>query len=310
MNEIPVVIAFDTNYLMPACVMLTSMFESAAADTQYRVFIFADRETRETSEQKVGETQSRYPRHAVEWCDPEGHFSGAKNRHHLTRPNYYRFLIPEFLAAYSKALWLDVDMIVKRDLWELFSTDLDGMYLGAVRIGLKNAGIQHVPWDQYFNAGLLLMNLELWRRDDVAGQARQLIEENDFSCPTQDPMNLIGYGKTVFLSAEYNVYLSPKSMKGSRQKDYLAFHGYRNFAELVDHAAVLHFVENLKPWNYEDYPEGGEWLSYFQKSVCKDEVLNYIRRPSKARKFAIKFLSMFIADKKKRRKFRERIWQQ
>lgn len=105
---------------------------------------------------------------------------------------------------------------MRRDLWDLFLTNLDGMYLGAVRIGLKNAGIQHVPWDQYFNAGLLLMNLELWRQDDVAGKVRQLIAENDFSCPTQDPMNLIGYEKTIFLPSEYNVYLSPKSMKGKK----------------------------------------------------------------------------------------------
>ncbi len=308
MTEIPVVIAFDENYLMPACVMLTSLFENADPETVYRIFIFADLETRQASMDPVARTLALYGRHSVEWHDPAGEFAGAKNRHHLTTANYYRFLIPDVLSQYNKALWLDVDMIVKRDLAELFSTEMDGMYLAAVRIGLKNAGVQHVPWDQYFNAGLLLMNLALWRQDNLTGQVRELIAANDFSCPTQDPMNLIGYQKTVFLPVEYNVYLSPKSMKGQRKSDYLQFHGWSSFPALVEKAAILHFVENLKPWNFEDYPEREEWFTYFRRSVFNDAELQFIRRPSCIRKFTIKFLSMFIADKKKRRKFRERIW--
>lgn len=308
MSEIPIIIAFDENYLLPACVMLTSMFENADPGTEYKVFIFADRGTKQKSLQRINETLSPYPRHSVEWLDPVGHFSGAKNRNHLTTPNYYRFLIPDFLSDYDKAIWLDVDMILKKDLSELFSTDLHGMYLGAVVIGLRNAALQHIPFDQYFNAGLLLMNLDLWRQDNVAGKARQLIEENDFSCPTQDPMNLVGFQKTVHLPAEYNVYLSPKSMKGRKRREYLRFHGWKSFSEMIDGAAILHFVENIKPWNDEDYPEGEEWLRYFRKSAFKSVELQYISRPSAMRKWTIKIISMFILNKKKRRKFREKIW--
>ncbi len=191
-------------------------------------------------------------------------------------------------------------------LW--FATNLEGMYLGAVVIGLRNASVQHVPFDHYFNAGLLLMNLELWRKDDVSGTIRKLIKENDFSCPTQDPMNLAGYKKTIFLSAEYNVYLSPKSMKGGRKKEYLEFHNCPSFTELINRAAILHFVENIKPWNDKNYPEREEWLQYYRKSVFKKEPLNYIERPSSLRKWAIKFASVFILNKKMRRKFREKIW--
>ncbi len=308
MSEIPIVIAFDEHYLLPACVMLTSLFENADSDTEYKVYIFATDETKRKSIQKIQETLGLYEQHSIEWIDPADNFSSAKNRNHLTTPNYYRFLIPDFLKEYDKAIWLDVDMIVKRDLSELFETDLEGLYLGAVRIGLKNSGIQHVPWDQYFNAGFLLLNLELWRRDDVAGTARRLIEENDFSCPTQDPMNLVGYQKTVFLPVTYNVYISPKSMKGQKKRDYLAFHDRKSFAELIDDAAILHFVENIKPWNDKDYPEREEWLQYYRKSAFKNEPLNYTERPSALWKWTIKTISMFILNKKKRRKFRERIW--
>lgn len=308
MNEIPIVIAFDENYLLPACVMLTSLFENADGDTEYKIFIFADNETKQKSTQKIQETLGSYGRHSVEWIDPVGNFSSAKNRNHLTTPNYYRFLIPDFLKDCEKAIWLDVDMIVKQDLSDLFSTNLDELYLGAVLIGLRNASIQHVPSSDYFNAGLLLMNLELWRRDDVAGTARRLIEENDFSCPTQDPMNLVGYQKTVFLPVTYNVYISPKSMKGQKKRDYLAFHDRKSFAELIDDAAILHFVENIKPWNDRGYPEREEWLLYYRKSAFRNEPLTYIERPSPLRKWTVKMISMFILNKKKRRKFREKIW--
>jgi lipopolysaccharide biosynthesis glycosyltransferase len=116
MSEIPIIIAFDANYLMPASVMLTSLFKNAAADTVYRVFIFADNETKQKAEQKIAETREKDGRHSIKWLDPKENFSNAKNRNHLTTPNYYRFLIPDFLKEYSKALWLDVDMMIKNDL--------------------------------------------------------------------------------------------------------------------------------------------------------------------------------------------------
>ena len=107
MNEIPIVIAFDENYLMPACVMLISLFENADGDTEYKIFIFADNETKQKSTRKVNETLDSYAGHSVEWIDPADNFSSAKNRNHLTRPNYYRFLIPDFLKDCDKALILN-----------------------------------------------------------------------------------------------------------------------------------------------------------------------------------------------------------
>jgi len=305
---IPIVIAFDEKYLMPACVMLASLFENAKSTTIYKVFIFADQQTTQQSKQWIEGVLKENMCHTIEWLDPANHFSSAKNRNHLTTPNYYRFLIPEFLQEFDKAIWLDVDMIVKCDLSDLFSTDLDGYYLGAVLLGLKNAGIQHISFSDYFNAGLLLMNLKLWRQDHLAEVAKKLIAENDFSCPTQDPMNLIGYKKTRFLPVIYNVYLSPKSMKGNRKREYLAFHGYTSFSELIHVSAILHFVENIKPWSDKTYPEREEWLKYYRKSVFKDQPLVYTERPSFFRKWTIKIMSMFILNKKKRRKFREKIW--
>lgn len=65
-------------------------------------------------------------------------------------------------------------------------------------------------------------------------------------------MNLLGFQKTVHLPAEYNVYLSPKNMKGKKRWEYLRFHGWKSFSEMIDGAAILHFVENIKPWNDDD----------------------------------------------------------
>ena len=71
---------------------------------------------------------------------------------------------------------------------------------------------------------------------------------------------------------------------------------------------ILHFVENIKPWNDRDYPEKEEWLHYFRKSVFKNTQLSYIERPSAMRKWTVKTASMFIVNKKRRRKFREKVW--
>ncbi len=45
---------------------------------------------------------------------------------------YARFVLPDILAGVDRVLYLDVDMLTRRDLTPLYETDLEGRALGAV----------------------------------------------------------------------------------------------------------------------------------------------------------------------------------
>ena len=100
---------------------------------------------------------------------------------HLTLTTYYRLLTPSLLApGTSRAIYLDCDVLVGRDLAALWTTSLDGQPIGAVpdhnftswdRIGLS-------PSDGYFNAGVLLLDIPQIRRDRMFEEALQFSQEH------------------------------------------------------------------------------------------------------------------------------------
>ena len=83
-----------------------------------------------------------------------------------------RLFAPEVLpASVDRALYLDCDTIVRGGIRGLYQTDLKGNLAGMVMeptvyekmresIGLKRD-------DPYFNSGVILMDLEAWRREGV-----------------------------------------------------------------------------------------------------------------------------------------------
>lgn len=54
---------------------------------------------------------------------------------------YGRLLLPKLLSNYSRAIYLDVDIVVREDLGNLFAVDLKGNLVGAV----KDYGVERCP---------------------------------------------------------------------------------------------------------------------------------------------------------------------
>jgi hypothetical protein len=83
---------------------------------------------------------------------------------------WYRIFLPDLLPEVGRALYLDVDTIVLRSLSPLWALDLRDHYVAAVTNVPERHMLGHAeelggagPGD-YFNSGVLLMNLELMPR--------------------------------------------------------------------------------------------------------------------------------------------------
>lgn len=87
------------------------------------------------------------------------------------------------MASEERVLYLDSDTIVCQDLSPLFEMDMKGLDLGAVEIpyfhgdpfwaSLNNFGFPVSTYD-YFNAGVLLMNIPLLKKTTTSFSMRQL----------------------------------------------------------------------------------------------------------------------------------------
>lgn len=128
------------------------------------------------------------------------------------KATWYRVFLPELLPDIDKLLYLDVDTIVRADLGPLWATELGEHYLGAVtnvfqwdhvdrpaKLGLEP--------NEYFNAGVLLMNLRLMRRDGCSSALRAFAIENvdRIDWRDQDTLNLVLGKRRLPLHPRWNV---------------------------------------------------------------------------------------------------------
>jgi lipopolysaccharide biosynthesis glycosyltransferase len=93
--------------------------------------------------------------------------------------NYMRLRLPKLLPKADRILYLDSDLSIHTDLCLLFHQDLRGSPLGAVNVGVLRWDIDRNFYptvglkedDRSFNSGVLLLDAEMWRDQDIGEQA-------------------------------------------------------------------------------------------------------------------------------------------
>ena len=97
----------------------------------------------------------------------------------LSQVVFFRCMLSSILpASISKVLYLDCDILVLASLRGLWDTDLEGVALAGVpdSLTVNPAHCRRLHYDlsyNYFNGGVLLLNLDYWRMHGVERQCRE-----------------------------------------------------------------------------------------------------------------------------------------
>lgn len=178
------------------------------------------------------------------------HFDGASIRLHFTTEIYFRLLAPDYIKS-KKCIYLDSDLVVNGSIGELLSIDLQNNYLAAVRDGDSKPNSYHKnnlalkPGTIYFNTGVLVINLDLWRQEQIRDKVIKINQEKKLEFPDQDALNIICEGKYTQLDPAFN-------------KQY-HMHNYNSSKAPV----IYHFTGSMKPWKLR-HPKGLTKSLYWQ----------------------------------------------
>lgn len=109
----------------------------------------------------------------------------------------------------SKILYLDVDALVISNIHELWNINLDDYYVsGVTDSGMMKDGVVYLKFIQsnipYINSGVLLMNLDLIRKDKIDDKWLHLINTERFMYPDQDVINCACKDHIYIFPVEYN----------------------------------------------------------------------------------------------------------
>lgn len=183
----------------------------------------------------------------------------------ISMATYYRCMFSAILPDdVEKVLYLDCDIVVLGDISEFWNTDLSGCGAACIEdIGKdEDERYERLHYDRsysYFNAGVLLINLDYWREHKVDKQCVEYFQTyperilfND-----QDLLNVVLHKDKVFVPLKWNMqdgfyrYGIDKKVAD-----------WNSFREELLHPVILHYT-NKKPWNYDSmHPLRSEYYKY------------------------------------------------
>lgn len=150
---------------------------------------------------------------------------------HLTIATYNRFLIPQLKPEIEKAIYLDTDTVVLGGIQELWNENLNENAIGMVKNSAQSSLIEQVKTDMdlnsnYFNAGVLLLNLKKWRENKITEKLFYTEKKyrDKLKFADQDVFNKVFEQDCKILNPKFNVQ-----------------HG-------ANDVSIRHFIGVYKPW--------------------------------------------------------------
>lgn len=239
-----------------------------------------------------------------------------------------RLILDKFLPqSVNKVLYLDGDTIVRGSLGDLWNTDLTEHVIAASieptmdKKRKVNLGLEEKP---YYNAGVLLINLDKWRFDKAGKRILDYYKANkgNLFANDQDAINGALNDQILTMSPTYNFYnifytYSYKFLSGlMKPVEYIDENVYR---DAVCNPKIIHYLGEERPWrigNHHKYRDdylkylsmtpwdgiGMEngWKLYF---ICWD-IFNFLTKPFPGLRYKIinSLIPTFIKHRAKKNK--------
>ena len=267
LNEIPIFFAVDDGYIPFLAVALESLIEHSTKSNNYSIKIL---HTKISEENKTKIKKYERENINIEFVDLNNYIEKIKDklytRDYYSKTTYFRLFIPELYPQYDKALYLDSDITILSDVADLYNHDLGTNLVGGVPDGAvqnieifqeyveKVVGVAN--YKSYFNAGILIMNLEELRKFKFQEKFLYLLETVKFTvAQDQDYLNRLCKGRVTILKKDWNKMPIP----GDEINE--------------EDIKLVHYNLDYKPWHFEDILFQEHFWKYAERTEFLDIIL-------------------------------------
>lgn len=262
-GTVPIAMAANNAFVAPLSVALQSIAENVSPDRKYDITIL-ESDISKQNKKFLDSQLSAYKNINLRYYNASALLDGYKliAHNHITKETFFRFLIQKIYPKCEKVLYLDADLVVKKDVAILYDTDVTGYMLAAVhdadvagqvnganpktRGYMENTVKMKNVFD-YFQAGVLLLNLNEMRKAYSLEEWLELASE-DYNYSDQDVLNRYCQGKVKYLDERWNVLFDCDNMRISKVIKCAPKKVYDKYMESRKDPYIIHFAGSGKPW--------------------------------------------------------------
>lgn len=270
----------DTNYVMPTGVAMISISENnQEEEITFHLVITDEGTSTDEVEKKVQpllDIASKYGKHALIYSLKKEQLSAfeCKGAGYISTTAFARIFLPDLLSLeISKVLYLDCDIACNGSLKELWKIELgDYAIAGVIDCNGTHAGYHEriktpieVP---YINSGVLLMNLDKWRKENLIPKVCDCAIEHQFPLLDQDALNYYFQNKIKLLPVKYNS--QTLFIFGGELQWHVDYIYLDEIRDAIKNPVIVHYLTANKPWNDAYCPHRDIWERYKNMSVWKD----------------------------------------
>lgn len=264
--------ATDDNYVKPTAVAIMTVLVSNS-ESSFSIYIITQSLTEENKGILKSVVQNYSSKSRIEFCVLSGTLvdsfsSTVKKEDHVTLATYLRLFIPSLLPeSVDKILYLDGDIICAVSLAELYSTNLDGFSMAASHDERTEddenfARLDYPKKNGYAAAGVLLINVDWWRKNNVQKKTLDFVQKHKELCKwhDQDALNKVLNGTIKFCRIKYNTYEQLFENGNNYPQSF-----DDEIKEATENPMIIHFCSGRKPWTKESRcPFTSTWLRLYR----------------------------------------------
>ncbi len=297
-SPIYVALAADDNYVQHMAAVALSLLHNAKKRDQLH-FFFLDAGIAENNQEKLRNTVLQHGG-TCDFIRPELTLYSNIPTRRFGVAALLRLSLGTLLPQHiEQVIYMDCDTLAFDDITQLWNTDIGNSVVGAIpNLGHRDLSEYGISEGEYFNSGVLLINLRLWRQERIEERALRLLTDHreGLRFPDQDCLNRLLHDRWHRLRLRWNLQPATYSMhcKGECPP------GLTNdeYAEAITNPGIVHYIGKNKPWCYmsfhplkENYwahlanspwsraePEGRSILSRVKKALMFEKQIKRLLR--------------------------------
>lgn len=289
-NALSIVFAFNNDYFQYFGVTLTSIIKNSNPQKYYDIVVLHT----DIEEKNRILLETLLPSNfSLRFFNINEYYFDYFKNYNSELPNYwskeifYRLFIPFIMQGYKKVLYLDCDVIINRNIDDIFNIDFDDKEIIAVRDTISpvlnldknkerkdyitNILKLNNP-ETYFNSGLILFNISKIDINQYIKNLKNVLTINEFLFPDQDILNKIFENNAKLISQSWN-FCYGTLIWNRGYKNEVSGEFKKDFLQALNNPRIIHYTSPKKPWDSMDEEMFNVFWKYARKTHFYEELM-------------------------------------